>query len=705
MLSPAQLGEAGDAVAAVYTQIEAEMLDHLVETMVSGDVTSKTAGEIALLAQTQEAELRRIVAEHQGEISDAVLDTVERFLEAADADDRERMLTDERKAPAQIVATAASLSAVLARGNLAMAEGARRAFLAASVEAVTKVNAGFTTTDKAVHAAVRKLTRDGIDVVSYQDAATGKATVRNKVDVAVRRHVRTQISQAANDMAMARLDGLSVKLVEVSSHADARPSHAEWQGRCYSLNGEVTIEGVTYPDFYLHCMSGTLGDILGGVNCRHSFGPYRHGAPRRYEPDPKHPSGLPGEEVYEYEQKQRLLERRIREAKRELRGARIEHDAKPTLESRASVARAEELLKKRQAAMRDLVKEANGKAKPGTRVLTRKPNREWAGDMPKGKAVSASHRKVDEFLDQKSVKAQLKASGISKARMKAEIAAEMQRRDGSLKDFASLSRSEQQSVFGKVRSAIDAKMPSTKKANAGKHADKLAGVVKGEPMPFDKANGGRVNPKFSSEKGYKRNCQTCVVAFEARLRGYDVTAKAREYSEHAPTQILARDPRRAWVDPSTGKHPPYIQDASATTPLKAREWFERTVKPGERYTIKFKWNGNQVEGHVINLDRNEQGVLRFYDPQSGKSFLDVDEVTKVYTKEEIEHRKKMFGARSKRGKKTQEVRNPMLEYLSEMKYTATFGGSKAKLYDGPQIFRIDNMDFNRDIVDKVLEGA
>ena len=611
MLSPAQLGEAGDAVAAVYTQIEAEMLDHLVETMVSGDVTSKTAGEIALLAQTQEAELRRIVAEHRGEISDAVLDTVERFLEAADADDRERMLTDERKAPAQIVATAASLSAVLARGNLAMAEGARRAFLAASVEAVTKVNAGFTTTDKAVHAAVRKLTRDGIDVVSYQDAATGKATVRNKVDVAVRRHVRTQISQAANDMAMERLEGLEIKLVEVSSHADARPSHAEWQGRCYSLNGEVTIEGVTYPDFYLHCMSGTLGDILGGVNCRHSFGPYRHGAPRRYEPDPKHPSGLPGEEVYEYEQKQRLLERRIREAKRELRGARIEHDAKPTLESRASVARAEELLKKRQAAMRDLVKEANGKAKPGTRVLTRKPNREWAGDMPKGKAVSASHRKVDEFLDQKGVKAQLKASGISKARMKAEIAAEMQRRDGSLKDFTSLTAKEQQDI---LVSSIAAKAVHAKpRFSLEDYLFELEGERK--PMTFKEANGGKVNPNYGVKRGADTNCQTCVAAYVTRRQGWDVVAKPRTKGNEA-MEKLASEPWKIWRDPDSFK----TVKVNTISPLSGHEAFmflENNIKQEEIHSLAYRATGvkGQPINHVVNIERNKKGELFIYDPQ------------------------------------------------------------------------------------------
>lgn len=485
MLSPAQLGEAGDAVAAVYTQIEAEMLDHLVETMVSGNVTSKTVGEIALLAQTKEAELRRIIAEHQGEISDSVLDTVERFLEAADADDRERMLTDEHKAPAQIVATAASLSGVLARNNLAMVQGAKRAFLAASVEAVTKVNAGFATADKAVHAAVRNLVRNGIDVVSYQDANTGKATVRNKVDVAVRRHVRTQISQAANDMAMERLERLDVKLVEVSSHADARPSHAEWQGRCYSLNGEVTIEGVTYPDFYLHCMSGALGDILGGVNCRHSFGPYRHGAPRRYEPDPKHPSGLPGEEVYEYEQQQRLLERRIREAKREVRGMQLLYENDRTPYNLLQVMVSKERLKRRQETMRDLIRDANAKAKPGTHVLTRKPNREWAGDMPKGVTIR-KQKDLDSYLGSAAVVAKREAKGVSRSALEKAVRRELSGMDVKAVHFDLLSVRERDGIMSRAWAAIDSRLPSTKKASAGMHAIKqyMACKTKKDALKF-----------------------------------------------------------------------------------------------------------------------------------------------------------------------------------------------------------------------------
>lgn len=451
MLSPTQLGEAGDEVAAVYAQIEAEMLDHLVETMLSGDITSKTATELALLVQTHEQELRDIIAKNRDAIDASILDTVETYLEAADADDRDRLLTDDKLAPAQMVATAKSLSEVLTRDNLHMLQGAKDAFLRASVEAVTQVNAGYLTADKAVHKAVRKLARDGINVITYQNVDTGKVTVSNKADVAVRRHVRTQIAQAANKMSMERLDKLDIKLVEVSSHHDARPSHAEWQGQCYSLNGEVTIDGIAYKDFYIHCMSGDLGDILGGVNCKHSFGPYRHGAPRRYEPNPKHPSGLPGAEIYKLEQKQRYLECQIRADKRELRAAQLEHEKEGSLSSKTALIKAQEKLKRRQETMREFIKEANARSKdPHVSVLTRKPNREWAGDMPKSKMVPASHRNVNKFLDQKSIKSQMQSAGISKTRMKAEISAEMLRRGGTTADFASLTAKEQNDIKAQI---------------------------------------------------------------------------------------------------------------------------------------------------------------------------------------------------------------------------------------------------------------
>lgn len=222
----------------------------------------------------------------------------------------------------------------------------------------------------------------------------GSGILTGSKTVIVRRHVRTQIAQDAQRMTMERMERLGIDLVEVSSHSDARESHAAWHGRCYSLRGEQVIDGVRYPDFHLHCMSGDLGDILGGVNCRHSYGPYRHDAPRAYEPDPKHPSGLPGREVYELEQGQRYRERRIREAKRELRGARTLYDRDGSDASLAEYLKAKQRLRGRQEKMREYIAGANARSATGKPVLHRKPDREWAGDMPKGSvAVSAASRR------------------------------------------------------------------------------------------------------------------------------------------------------------------------------------------------------------------------------------------------------------------------------------------------------------------------
>jgi hypothetical protein len=384
MLSPEALEEAGEALARVYRGIEADMLDYLVDLMLSGaGITSKSVTAAALLGQTHADELRRIIESHAGEVDAELRATVEKFMRASDADDMERLGRPgtERAWPRQMDATVRGLAAILQRDNLHMEQGALDAFLSASTEAITRVNSGASTAERALHSAVRRLERDGVCVVQYRDAA-GNLTVRNRVDVAVRRHVRTQIAQDGARMTARAMDEYGVQLVEVSSHPNARPSHAAWQGRVYGWRGAVSIDGRSYEGLEAATGYGSVDGLL-GANCRHSFGPYLPGAPRAYERDPKHASGLPGDEVYRLEQRQRAGERAIREAKRELAGARKCYDASPTNESLVEVVRAQDLLTRRQEAMRRLVAESNARSLTGRPVLHRHPAREWAGDMPR----------------------------------------------------------------------------------------------------------------------------------------------------------------------------------------------------------------------------------------------------------------------------------------------------------------------------------
>ena len=214
MLSPDQIEEAGERVAAVYREIEARMLDHLARVMAEGwGESPRTVTEAALLAQSQAEELRRMVEEFRPYIDAAVLEVVEECLEASDEDDVARA-GGSSEWPAQIDATVKGMAEVLARDNIQMAEGAKQAFLNASIEAVARVNSGDADREAALHRAVRKLERDGIEIITYQDADTGRVTVRNKADVAVRRHVRTQIAQDAARLPIARMKRLGIALVE-----------------------------------------------------------------------------------------------------------------------------------------------------------------------------------------------------------------------------------------------------------------------------------------------------------------------------------------------------------------------------------------------------------------------------------------------------------------------------------------------------------
>lgn len=194
------------------------------------------------------------------------------------------------------------------------------------------------------------------------------------------------------------------------------------------------------------------------------------------------------------------------------------------------------------------------------------------------------------------------------------------------------------------------------------YPDSLAGVKRGKEMSFEEANEGRTNPNFNKGGGYLINCQTCVVANEARRRGYDVTAKPKNTPE---ADRLSRRTNEAWIDPKTGKHPDYIKDDTANTPKKAKEWLNNTIEEGNRYTMEFGWKGRSRSGHIINVYK-EGGEVKFYDPQNGSK----------YAGKEVD------------------------QYLARVRLqTTTYG---FKIPTPLKVLRVDDKQFNMNIVEKVL---
>lgn len=162
----------------------------------------------------------------------------------------------------------------------------------------------------------------------------------------------------------------------------------------------------------------------------------------------------------------------------------------------------------------------------------------------------------------------------------------------------------------------------------------IAGVKRGKPMTWKKADGESTNPNYDKDPGYRTNCQSCVVTFEARLRGYDVQTKPN--TPDSKLGKLARDTRLAWLDPATGEKPAWISNENATTVKRVKTWMEETIQPGERYTLQNRWKGRGRTGHIITADKDSDGNLRLYDPQNGKIMQgkDIDQYlgrSKLYT--------------------------------------------------------------------------
>ncbi len=131
--------------------------------------------------------------------------------------------------------------------------------------------------------------------------------------------IKTTVSNVAHAAQDARCDEYDIDLIEVSSHKGARPKCAPYQGRIFSRSNKSGIahDGSGREIQYSPLSETSYGepDGLFGINCHHKKYPFIDGVNfQRYFPYEKDENDA----YYAALQKQRQLERRIREQKREI---------------------------------------------------------------------------------------------------------------------------------------------------------------------------------------------------------------------------------------------------------------------------------------------------------------------------------------------------------------------------------------------------
>ena len=112
------------------------------------------------------------------------------------------------------------------------------------------------------------------------------------------------------------------------------------------------------------------------------------------------------------------------------------------------------------------------------------------------------------------------------------------------------------------------------------------------------------------------NCQRCVVAFEARMRGFDVMARpswgANDTLRTAGEWLKAFKYSETDIKRASGK--------TVAEMIKSVEEIMKSFDEGSRAVIFFQWDKTKTnfeDGHVIIAECRANGVVNFGDPQVG----------------------------------------------------------------------------------------
>lgn len=324
MLTPDQLAHCADDILKLYSQLEEEIVRDVARRISKTGIITET-GKLQLNAMQELGTLNSDVLKSLSKYTDKTEEQLQKLFEDAAVTATEydnEIYRANGLNPRSIKVSATQMQTLEAgykktSGNLSnltrtTAVTSQTGFINACSLAELKAESGAFSPQEAIVDAIKQVASEGAFIL-YPSGH------RDRLDVAVRRNVMTGIGQTTGEICLANARELGCDLMEITAHAGARPSHASWQGQIVSLSGRrgyLSLSDIGY---------GT-GDGFKGWNCRHDWFPYFEGSTRMYSE--KDLEELDAENIefpdgsmhtlYEAEQYQRALERRIRQTKRTL---------------------------------------------------------------------------------------------------------------------------------------------------------------------------------------------------------------------------------------------------------------------------------------------------------------------------------------------------------------------------------------------------
>lgn len=325
MLTPEYLSTASDTLLGMMDELNTAIIEDVARKIAkTGKITSTTKKQLEILKES--GELTEDVIKQIARVNGVVDKEIEKIFNTAGIQSMKNDAAPLVKAGKEVnqkmtPAMKEFMKAAIAKTqgdvrNLTMTTGATAANLynTAVNQAYLEASSGAFSYEQAIQRAIKKAAVDG-STVTYPSGHT------SSLDVAIRSSVITGLNQTAAKLTEMYSKELGAEYYETTAHAGARPTHAEWQGRVFKIEGSTP----DYPNFAEATGYGTAGGLC-GVNCRHSFFPFFPGisSPAYSKKDLAEYDAVKhtyrGKNLTEYEctQVQRAHERKIRQYKREI---------------------------------------------------------------------------------------------------------------------------------------------------------------------------------------------------------------------------------------------------------------------------------------------------------------------------------------------------------------------------------------------------
>lgn len=242
MLSPSYLDSLPDSFVKLFQEVEEQILRDVARRIGKMDALTPTANwQLWRYQQTEAVRkdvvklLARYTGKSEAEIRRLMKEAATAALEAEDEiyyHYGKEPTPFEESTPLQNLLNAGYRQTAGSFSNLTAttANTVSGAFEQALDRAWLQVSSGAFDYKTAVKRAVDGLA-DSMPYVTYPSGH------RDTLEVAARRCILTGVNQTCAKLQLERARQMGVRYVQVTAHGGARPSHAEWQGKIYALNG------------------------------------------------------------------------------------------------------------------------------------------------------------------------------------------------------------------------------------------------------------------------------------------------------------------------------------------------------------------------------------------------------------------------------------------------------------------------------------